>query len=100
MSKATRRADAIEADVLSASARSYDGAVADVIRRHAHTLRLVRELEIQEKYDQARMQIRVSGLIDDLAQAIAAAGRDSAALIGAALSGIREVMADDDGEEA
>lgn len=100
MSRATKRADEIEARTLDASARLYDSAAAQVIRRHAGTLRRVREMEQKGQYSLAAAQIRMSGLLDDLARALAAAGRDSAALIETALTDIREVMADDDGEEA
>lgn len=99
-SRTLERADALEADMLAATARAYDGAVAAVIRKHALTLRLIRQLEDKGEYERARMQIRVSGLLDDLAQAIASAGGDSAALIRSTLGEIREVMADDDGETA
>lgn len=99
-SRTLERADALEKDMLDATARAHDGAVAAVIRKHALSLRLIRQLEDKGEYERARMQIRVCGLIDDLARAIASAGQDSAALIRSALGEIREVMADDDGETA
>lgn len=99
-SRTLERADALEADMLAATSRAYDEAVAAVIRKHALSLRLIRQLEDKGEYERARMQIRVSGLLDDLAQAIASAGGNSAALIRLTLGEIREVMADDDGETA
>lgn len=98
MSKALDRADRIEGKLLETTAGLYDRGVTAVIRRHAETLKRIRQLEEKGEYARVRVLARTSGLINDLANAMAAAGKGSAGAIRAALSEVREVMADDDGE--
>lgn len=97
-SRTLERADAIEARVLSESERAYDLAVSRVIRKHAATFRRIRQMEEKGQFDQVRVLCRTSGLLDDLADAVASAGEKAAELIRNALEEVRAVMADDDGE--
>jgi hypothetical protein len=100
MDWALEQANAAEAHVLLESAARYDKHVSDVIRKHKGTLARIRELEKQEAYDRIRVIARTSGILNDLAEAIAQAGQESAVLIREALTDIKGVMADDDGSEA
>lgn len=100
MSRALDRADRIESRVLEKTVGLYDSAAAAVIRKHAGTLRQIRQLEGKGEFARVRVLARTSGLLNDLANAIASAGKDSAAAIRTALADVREVMADDDGETA
>ena len=100
MSRTLDRADRIERRVLKESAALYDEAVASVIRKHRKTLADIRQLEEKGEYARVRVLARQSGLINDLANALAGAGNASAQMIRTALGEVREVMADDDPEEA
>ena len=100
MSRTLERADSIERRVLKESAALYDEAVAGVIRKHRKTLADIRQLEEKGEYARVRVLARHSGLLNDLANALAGAGNASAQLIRTALGEVREVMADDDPEEA
>ena len=91
------RADAIEARLLTDTSKQYDQAVARTLRKHRNVIQRMKQLEAAEKYEQARMLARSSGLIDDLADAIASSGERAAALIRAAIGEVKAVMADDDG---
>ena len=100
MSRALDRADRIEETLISTTASLYDRSVAAVIRKHGNTLRQMRQMEQKGEYARMRVFARTSGLLNDLANAIASAGKDSAAAIRTALADVREVMADDDGGAA
>lgn len=93
-------ADRLEADLLRRLDALYAPAIAPVIERHMATLKAMERLEKDGKEGLARARLRSSGLIDDLADALAALGHDASAMIRDHLSAIREVAADDDGVEA
>lgn len=93
MTEAQNKAAEIETRVLRKSSEAYENAASAVIRRHKETLRTVREMEKRGEYDLAQARIKSSGLVEDLALALAGAGAESASLILAALAEIREVMA-------
>lgn len=98
MHDAVQAADRIEADVLRKLERMYPAAVSPLMQKHKATLDKLAQLEKDGAYGRARVLIRRSGLVDDLAKAIAAAGREAAALIREEISGIKEVAADDDAQ--
>lgn len=96
MSRALDRADRIEAGMIRSTAQLYDDGVAAVIRRHEGTLRRISQLEEAGEYARVRVLARSSGLINELANAIAAAGKASGEIIRSGLIEVREVMQDDD----
>lgn len=97
MEKTIRKTDAIEARMIADASKAYDRAVAGVLRKHGAVIQRMKVLEKAEKYEQARVLARSSGLLDDLADAIASAGDQAAKLIRQGLMEVKAVMADDDG---
>lgn len=95
-----KRAERIEAETLRKLERLYPAAVSPLMKKHKETLDRLDALEKQGAYGRARVLIRRSGLVDDLARALAAAGREAAAIIRHEISEVKEAGADDDAEEA
>ena len=96
MSRTLERADEIEQRMIADASAAYDPPVSRVIRRHKATLRRIAELTQEGKTGQARTLARTSGMLDDLAGAIASAGHEAAGVIRRGLEEIKAVMADDD----
>lgn len=93
-------ADRLEADVLRKLERLYPAVVSPLMKKHKGTLKKLDKLEKDGAYGRARVLIRQSGLVDDLARALARAGVEAAALIREEIHGVKEVAAHDDEEEA
>lgn len=98
--RAVRQADRLMMDACMQIERLYPAAIAPVMRKHKATIDKLDKLEQAGQIARARTLIRTSGLLDDLAKALAVAGRKAAALIRTEMSGVREVEADGDDEEA
>lgn len=88
-------ADRLEADVLRKLERLYPAAVSPLMAKHRTTFDKLARLEKDGAYSRARVMLRRSGLVNDLARAIASAGREAAALIRAEVADIREVVANE-----
>lgn len=100
MDRAIIDSDRIGADVLNDIGATYAGIVDPVLKRHKKTLEKIEKYNEQGKRGLARSLFRSSGLLDDLAVAIALAGQQAAETIRRQHIGIVEVMADDDGPQA
>ena len=98
--RAVQAADRLELDVLGELERMYPAAVSSLMKKHKGTFEKLDKLEKEGAYGRARVQIRKSGLVDDIAKALAAAGVKAADLIREEVRGVKEVAADDDTEEA
>ena len=98
--RAVRQADRLMADACMQIERLYPAAIAPVMRKHKATIDKLDKLEQAGQIARARTLIRTSGLLDDLAKALAVAGRKAAALIRTEMSGVKEVAADGDDEAA
>lgn len=96
---AAETADRIEDDVLRKLERMYPAAVSPLMAKHKETLEKLEKLEKEGAYGRARVLIRKSGLVDDLARAIASVGVRAAALIREEIHGVKEVARDDDAKE-
>lgn len=92
---AVKAADRIESDVLRELERLYPAAVSPLMKKYKHTFDRLDKLEKDGAYGRARVLIRRSGLIEDIAKALASAGVKAADLIRAEISGVKEVAAND-----
>ena len=98
--RAVQAADRLELDVLGELERMYPAAVSPLMGKHKGTFEKLDKLEKEGAYGRARVLIRNSGLVDDIAKALAAAGVKAADLIREEMRGVKEVALDDDTEEA
>lgn len=92
--RAVSQADRIEADTFRKLERLFPAALAPLMRKHKGTLDKLDKLERDGAYGRARVLIRRSGLLVDVARAIASAGKDAADLIRSEILGVKEVAAD------
>lgn len=88
---AVQAADRIESGVLRKLERLYPAAVSPLMEKHKDTFSKLEKLEKDGAYGRARVLIRKSGLVEDFAKALAAAGIKAADLIREEMSSIREV---------
>ena len=88
---AVQAADRLESDAISKLERLYPAAVSPLMKKHKGTLEKLEKLEKNGAYGRARVLIRQSGLVDDLARALARAGVEAAALIREEIHGVKEV---------
>lgn len=98
--RAVQAADRLELDVLGELERMYPAAVSPLMKKYKGTFEKLDKLEKEGAYGRARVLIRKSGLVDDIAKALAAAGVKAADLIREEIRGVKEVAADDETEEA
>lgn len=98
--RAVAQADRIEAETFRKLERLFPSALAPLMEKHKGTFEKLDKLEKEGAYGRARVLIRKSGLLLDIAKAIAAAGNEAADVIRAEISGIKEVARDDDTEKA
>ena len=84
-------ADGIELDVLSKLERLYPAAIYPLMKKYEPTVKRLEKLEKDGAYGRARVLIRQSGMVEDFAKALAAAGVKAADLIRDEMSSIREV---------
>lgn len=97
--RAVGAADRIESKVLRDLERMYPGAISPLIEKHKTTLEKLEKLENDGAYGRARVLIRKSHLVDDIAEAIASVGVKAARLIREEMRGVKEVASHDDPEE-
>lgn len=88
---AVKAADGIESGVLRELERLYPAAISPLMKKHKGTLDKLEKLEKDGAYGRARVLIRQSRLVEDVAHALAEAGVRAADLIRAEISEIREV---------
>lgn len=84
-------ADGIELDVLGKLERMYPAAISPLMKKYEPTFKRLEKLEKDGAYGRARVLIRQSGMVEDFAKALAAAGVKAADLIRDEMSSIREV---------
>ena len=84
-------ADGIELDVLGKLERLYPAAISPLMKKYEPTCKRLEKLEKDGAYGRARVLIRQSGMVEDFAKALAAAGVKAADLIRDEMSSIREV---------
>lgn len=98
--KAVREADRQLARAVRKIESLYPDALAPVLNKHKATFDKLEKLEKEGAWGRARVLIRKSGLVDDLARALAAAGNEAADVIRAEIAGVKEVARSDDPQEA
>lgn len=76
---------------------AYAGIVTPILARYRPTIERIEKYNEQGKRGLARSLFRSSGLLDELTQAIAEAGKKASKAVQQQRTGILEVMADDDG---
>ena len=89
---AVQAADRIELGVLRELERMYPEAVSPLIKKHKKTLDKLDKLMQSGATGRARAVMRRSGLLKDLAVAIAGAGSDAVSLIRGEIKGIKEAV--------
>ena len=90
--RAVAQADRIEAETLRELERMYPEAVSPLIKKHKKTLDKLDKLMQSGATGRARALMRRSGLLKDLAVAIAGAGSDAVSLIRGEIKGIKEAV--------
>ena len=89
---AVQAADRIELGVLRELERMYPAAVSPLMKKHEETLAKLDKLMQSGATGRARVLMRRSGLLKDLAVAIAGAGSDAVSLIRGEIKGIKEAV--------
>lgn len=90
--KTVQAADRLEADVLRELERLYPAAVSPLMKKHEKTLEQLDKLMQSGATGRARVLMRRSGLLKELAVAIAGAGSDAVSLIRGEIKGIKEAV--------
>ena len=90
--KTVQTADCLETDVLRELERLYPAAVSPLMKKHEKTLEQLDKLMQNGATGRARVLMRRSGLLKDLAVAIARAGSDAVSLIRDEIKGIKEAV--------
>lgn len=90
--RAVAQADRIEAETLRELERMYPEAVSPLIKKHKKTLDKLDKLMQSGATGRARAVMRRSGLLKDLAVAIAGAGSDAVSLIRGEIKGVKEAV--------
>lgn len=86
------KADALEREVLKKVARMYPAAFSPVLEKHRGTLEKLDKLMQSGATGRARALVRQSGLLRDVAAALASAGADAVSLIRGEMDGIKEAV--------
>lgn len=94
-----KAADRLELIVVRELERLYPSAISPLMKKHEATFAKLKKLEADGTYGRARVYLRKSGLVNDIAKALAAAGVKAANLIREEIHGVKEVASDDDKEE-
>lgn len=97
MDKAIRDADRLGFHAQGAIEAMYADVVTPILTKHKGTLERMEKYNEQGKRGLARSLFRSSGLLDDLVEAIAGAGKKAYQAVQQQRIDILEVMADDDG---
>ena len=90
--RAVAQADRIETETLRELERMYPESVSPLIKKHKKTLDKLDKLMQSGATGRARAVMRRSGLLKDLAVAIAGAGSDAVSLIRGEIKGIKEAV--------
>lgn len=94
MDKLMRTATRIETEMLQSIDEAYHDVIKPVLRKHKATLEQLDKLMRVGLTGRARKLWRTSGMLDDLAEAIARAGAASADVIRGGIRRIREAAHD------
>lgn len=95
--EAIRQANKMARSTISNIDAAYGDVVRSALKKHRKTLEKLEELKAEGKHGAARALFRSSGLLGLLVEAMAAAGKEAAALIQKQSNHIIEVMDHDDG---
>lgn len=90
--RAVAQADRIEAETLRELERMYPEAVSPLIKKHKKTLDKLDKLMQSGATGRARAVMRRSGLLKELAVAIAGTGADAVSLIRGEIRGVKEAV--------
>ena len=88
-------ADRLEAETLRALERIYPAALSPLMEKHKPTLDRLDKLEKAGATARARVMLRRSGMLEEIAVALAAAGKEAAALIRQEMSQVKEAAYDE-----
>lgn len=88
---AVEAADRLELGALCKLERLYPAAISPLMEKHKGTFETLEKLEKDGAYGRARVFLRKSGIVDDIAKALAAAGVKAADLIREEIRGVKEV---------
>lgn len=88
---AVEAADRLELGALRKLERLYLAAISPLMEKHKGTFATLEKLEKDGAYGRARVFLRKSGIVDDIAKALAAAGVKAADLIREEIRGVKEV---------
>ncbi len=97
MDKAIHDSDRLGVEAQEGIEAAYADIVTPILSRYKPTIERIEKYNEQGKRGLARSLFRSSGLLDDLAEAIAVAGKKASKAVQQQRIGILEVMADDDG---
>lgn len=78
----------------------YDRLTAPVLKKHRKTLERFETLLEESRPAEARRNLASSGFLADMTKALSQAGQEAGAIIRRRMREIREVVADDDTQEA
>ena len=84
-------ADLLELGALRKLERLYPAAISPLIEKHKGTFEKLEKLEKDGAYGRARVFLRKSGIVEDIAKALAAAGVNAASIIREEIHGVKEV---------
>lgn len=90
--RAVAQADRIEAETLRELERMYPESVSPLIKKHKKTLDKLDKLMQSGAKGRARAVMRRSGLLKELAVAIAGTGADAVSLIRGEIRGVKEAV--------
>ena len=90
--RAVDQSDRIETETLRELERMYPAAVSPLIKKHEETLEKLDKLMQSGATGRARALMRRSGLLKDLAVAIAGAGSDAVSLVRGEIKGVKEAV--------
>lgn len=90
--RAVAQADRIEAETFRELERMYPEAVSPLMKKHEETLEKLDKLMQSGATGRARAVMRRSGLLKELAVAIAGTGADAVSLIRGEIRGVKEAV--------
>lgn len=88
---AVKAADRLEIGALRELEHLYPAAISPLMEKHKGTFATLEKLEKDGAYDRARVFLRKSGVVEDIAKALADAGMKAADLIREEIGGVKEV---------
>ena len=84
-------ADLLELGALRKLERLYPAAISPLMEKHKGTFEKLEKFEKDGAYGRARVFLRKSGIVEDIAKALALAGVKAAAIIREEIHGVKEV---------